>query len=75
MARAEMGRTIQGTRPVVFTDLGWVGDRNRLREVGRPLSGVGTGVSLLDGLMRFDVSRGLYPRRQWRADFYIEAVF
>lgn len=73
--RAEIGRTIQGARPVVFTDLGWAGDRNRPMEIGRPLSGAGVGASLLDGLIRFDVARGIYPRRQWRVDLSVEAVF
>jgi hypothetical protein len=75
MARAELGQTIQGTRPVVFSDIGWVGDRGRMREVGRPLSGAGFGLSILDGLMRFDVARGIHPRKQWRVDMYVEAVF
>ena len=75
LARAEVGRLIQGARPVIFSDIGWVGDRNRLRDIGRPLSGVGAGVSLLDGLFRFDVARGLFPRKQFRFDAYVEAVF
>jgi hypothetical protein len=75
MARLEAGRMIQGARPVVFGDIGWTGDRNQVRKIGRPLSGVGVGTSILDGLMRFDVARGLYPRRQWRVDAYVEAVF
>jgi hypothetical protein len=75
MARLELGRTIQGARPVVFGDLGWAGDRTKLREVGLPMSGVGAGASLLDGLIRFDVARGLNPRRQWRVDMYLNAVF
>ena len=58
-----------------FSDIGWVGDRNRMREIGRPLSGVGAGVSLLDGLFRFDVARGLFPRKQFRVDAYLEAIF
>ena len=73
--RAEFGTLIQGTRPVIFGDVGWVGDRDAFREVGRPMSGVGVGVSLLDGLMRFDVARGIYPRKQWRVDFYLESIF
>ena len=75
LARAEVGRTIQGTRPVVFTDIGWVGDRTKMQEIGRPMSGVGAGASLLDGLIRFDIARGLYPRKQWRVDLYVEAIF
>lgn len=75
MARLEAGRTIQGVRPVIFSDIGWTGDRNRMRDIGRPLSGVGAGLSLLDGLMRFDVARGLFPRNQWRVDASVEAIF
>jgi hypothetical protein len=74
-ARAEFGTLIQGARPVVFGDLGWVGDRKAIREVGRPMSGVGVGASFLDGLMRLDIARGIYPRKQWRVDFYLESIF
>ena len=42
---------------MVFGDIGWVGDRRAYREVGRPMSGVGIGASMLDGLIRADVSR------------------
>jgi hypothetical protein len=75
MTRAELGRTIYGPRVTIFGDLGWAGDRTRWSEVGRPLSGAGAGISLLDGLIRFDVARGIYPRQQWRVDMYIEGVF
>ena len=75
MARGELSRTVYGLRPVVFADVGWVGNRTRLAEVGRPLSGVGAGVSLLDGLIRFDVARGIHPSRQVRVDLYVDAVF
>jgi hypothetical protein len=75
MTRAELGRSIYGPRAVLFGDLGWVGDRNQIDKVGRPLSGAGAGLSLLDGLIRFDVARGINPRKQWRVDVYIEAVF
>jgi hypothetical protein len=46
-----------------------------MTKVGRPLSGVGAGVSFLDGLFRFDVARGLYPRKQFRVDLYLESKF
>jgi hypothetical protein len=75
MTRGEISRTVYGMRPVVFADFGWVGERARASEIGRPLSGAGTGVSLLDGLIRFDVARGIYPRRQWRVDLSVDAVF
>jgi hypothetical protein len=75
MTRAELGTGAVGIRPTVFGDLGWVGDRSKLGQVGRPMSGVGAGVSFLDGLFRFDVARGIYPRKQFRLDLYLESRF
>jgi hypothetical protein len=75
LARAELGTNDAGMRPTLFGDLGWVGDRNKLNQVGRPMSGVGAGVSFLDGLFRLDVARGLYPRKQFRVDLYLESKF
>ena len=39
------------------------------------MSGVGYGESMFDGIFRADISRGLYPRKQWRLDVYLEARF
>jgi hypothetical protein len=75
LTRVEVGSISAGVRPTVFADLGWVGDRSKLSEVGRPMSGVGMGFSFLDGLMRFDVARGLFPRKQFRVDLSLEARF
>ena len=75
LTRTELGLNTTGMRPTIFSDIGWAGDRTRLGDVGRPLSGVGAGLSFFEGLFRFDVSRGLYPRRQWRMDMYVEARF
>jgi hypothetical protein len=75
LTRAELGTNDVGMKPTVFADLGWVGDRSKMTEVGRPMSGVGAGLSFMDGLFRFDVARGLYPRKQFRVDLYLEAKF
>jgi hypothetical protein len=75
LTRTELGSNDVGMRPTIFADIGWVGDRSKLSDVGRPMSGVGAGVSFLDGLFRFDVARGLYPRKQYRVDLYLEAKF
>jgi len=75
MTRGELGVGLSSARPVVFSDFGWVGDRDHFDRVGRPLSGVGVGSSFMDGLVRFDVARGIYPRKQWRVDMYVEAKF
>lgn len=76
LARAELGTSFVGARPVIFYDLGWAGSRNAWQHPGRPLSGAGTGVSFLDGLFRFDVAKGINPKRGGvRVDTYIEARF
>ena len=75
LGRLELGASLAPVRPIIFGDVGWVGDRERMREVGRPLSGVGIGASLLDGLVRADLSRGIYPRERFRFDMYLEARF
>ena len=75
MTRAEVGAHSVAFRPIVFADLGWAGDRNDWKIRGRPMSGAGVGASFLDGLFRVDVSRGIYPAKQWRLDLYLESKF
>jgi hypothetical protein len=75
MTRAELGTNISGARPIVFGDLGWVGDRTKIDRVGLPMSGAGVGASFMDGLFRFDVARGINPEKHWRVDLYLEAKF
>ncbi len=75
LARAEVATSQGVVRPVVFGDLGWAGRRDAWRNPGRPISGAGVGASVLDGLVRLDLSRGIYPRQQFRLDLYVEARF
>ncbi|MEP6491959.1 MAG: ShlB/FhaC/HecB family hemolysin secretion/activation protein [bacterium] len=75
LSRIELGSVNAGVRPTVFGDLGWAGDRSKMGDIVRPMSGVGAGVSFLDGLFRFDVARGLYPKKQYRVDLYLESKF
>jgi hemolysin activation/secretion protein len=75
MTRLEVARPLTGMRVSLFGDLGWTGDRTTLAEVGRPLSGVGIGLSALDGLIRLDLARGIYPREQTRVNLYLDARF
>ncbi len=73
LARAEVG-TKQGVfRPVGFFDIGWAGSREAFAKV-QPQRGAGVGIGVLDGLIRVDFSRGLYPLKQWRTDFYLSAA-
>jgi hypothetical protein len=75
LARGEIGTRNTGIRIGVFGDVGWAGDRADFTKPGRPISGVGIGQSYLDGLIRFDLSRGLFPSKQWRFDVHLDAKF
>jgi hypothetical protein len=77
LTRTELAYDAGGWRPSLFSDIGWTGDRSLLYkgQIGRPMSGVGIGSSVMDGLLRFDVARGLYPQKRWRVDAYVEARF
>ncbi len=75
LTKLELATTRGTVRPVVFGDLGWAGKRSDFSHPGRPLSGAGVGLSILDGLLRFDLARGIYPRERMRFDAYLEARF
>ncbi|HEX6536120.1 MAG TPA: ShlB/FhaC/HecB family hemolysin secretion/activation protein [Gemmatimonadaceae bacterium] len=62
-------------RPVLFFDLGWAGARGEWASPGRPMSGAGAGASFFDGLIRFDLARGIHPDHGWRGDLYLESRF
>lgn len=73
--RAELGYGLTAVRPALFFDLGWAGARERWTHPGRPISGAGVGLSVLDGLMRLDVAKGIHPDRGWRVELYLEGRF
>jgi hypothetical protein len=76
LTRVEIAHGVGVVRPVLFGDIGWAGDRRQWRDIGQPLSGAGAGISILDGLIRFDVARGITPKPgQWRIDAYVEGRF
>lgn len=75
LGRLEIGANQAAVRPLIFGDIGWAGARNDWGRNVRPMSGVGVGASFLDGIMRIDLARGLYPTVQTRLDFYFEARF
>ncbi len=70
--RTEIGTRAGAIRPVAFFDVGWAGRREALGRI-QPQRGAGIGLGLLDGLLRFDLAKGLYPFKGWRSDFYLEA--
>ena len=56
-------------RPSIFADAGWAGPRTLLPESRNWISGVGAGMTFLDGMLRLDVARSSVGR--FRADFYL----
>ncbi|MDB4871715.1 MAG: hypothetical protein JWL97_2719 [Gemmatimonadales bacterium] len=75
MSSAELGMGWPGFRKIVFGDLGWAGSRTNFAHPGRPLSGAGVGASFMDGLIRIDVAKGIYPEKAVRTNLYVEARF
>jgi len=75
MTSAELGTGWPGFRMIVFGDLGWAGSRTNFAHPGRPLSGAGVGASFMDGLIRVDVAKGIYPEKSIRTNLYVEARF
>ncbi|HEX6626644.1 MAG TPA: hypothetical protein VF105_01700 [Gemmatimonadaceae bacterium] len=71
----EIGTRNTGFRKIVFGDLGWAGSRDDFSHPGRPLSGAGIGASFMDGLIRVDLAKGIYPEKSVRANLYVEARF
>lgn len=70
--RTELAYGLVSVRPTVFFDLGWAGPRGNWTSPGRPISGAGVGVSLLDGLLHVDLARGIQPSRSWRGAMYVD---
>ena len=75
MGRGELALNRSAVKPVLFGDVGWAGDQKNFATPGRPMSGVGVGASILDGMIRFDIARGLYPTKATRLDISVEARF
>lgn len=75
MGRLEIGTNVAAARPVIFGDLGWAGPRDGWGRDQRPMAGVGAGVSFLDGMIRVDLARGIYPEWNTRFGLYFEARF
>ena len=74
--RSELAYARGGSRQSVFLDLGWAGSRSSdWGKSQRPLSGVGLGTSFLDGLIRTDLSWGIWPVKRRRLDISLEARF
>lgn len=71
--RGEVGRLFAFGTVSAFFDYAWAGDASTF-SVGDGFYSVGAGLSLVDGLLRFDVGYGLRDPRDVRIDFYLDAV-
>jgi hypothetical protein len=67
--RFEVTRGHPVARPSIFADAGWAGTRNQWPATGNPIHGIGLGVTVVDGMLRFDVARS--STGQFRADLYL----
>jgi hypothetical protein len=73
--RVELARVFPVASVAVFSDAGWTGEGLDAFDSSEGLVSVGLGASVLDGLVRLDVARGLREPRQTRWDFYLDAAF
>jgi hypothetical protein len=71
--RLEIGYGLPAFRLVGFSDVGWAGPRADFAD-GRPLLSVGGGLSIMDGILRLDVARGLREPKGWAAALYFDAA-
>jgi hypothetical protein len=71
--RLEIARATSAANIAVFSDWGWAGDRTDIDHSNRRWA-VGAGASLLDGIIRLDLARGMLAPRGWRLDLYLDAL-
>jgi len=73
--RAEVARVFPVVSVALFGDLGWAGEELEGYREAEALYSVGLGASVLDGLVRLDVARGLRDPEETRWDLYLDAAF
>jgi hypothetical protein len=73
-ARAEVASGFPGARLTLFSDAGWAGPREDW-SLNDPLVSVGVGASLMDGIIRFDLARGVHRGRGWKVHVYLDGLF
>lgn len=72
--RLEVGKTYSGFAATLFGDAGWAGPVGEF-DPDDLLYGAGIGGSIMDGLIRLDLSQGIRgPRRQFRVELYLNSV-
>jgi hypothetical protein len=71
--RLELARSFSFGSVALFSDYGWAGPRSGF-DLSDGLYSIGAGVSLIDGLIRLDGAHGLVRPRDFRLDFYLDAI-
>lgn len=75
LGRVELGTRDPLVRFIVFSDIGWAGDRASFT-FEDPAISVGLGASAFDGLIRLDAARSLQGRdpNAWRVYLYVDGL-
>ncbi|MGW8282699.1 MAG: hypothetical protein ACWGON_05325 [Gemmatimonadota bacterium] len=75
LGRVELGTRDPLVRFILFSDIGWAGDRSSFT-FHDPAISAGLGVSAFDGLVRFDVARSLQGRdpNAWRVYLSVDGL-
>ena len=71
--RAELATASPAVRLSVFGDAGWAGPKGGFG-FDDPWAGAGVGASLLDGVVRLDLARGVRRGESWRLYLYLDGV-
>jgi len=71
--RVELAKVYPFGGVTLFSDYAWAGDHSTYA-VDDGFYSIGAGLSLLDGLVRFDAAYGLRTPRNLRVDFYLDAI-
>lgn len=72
--RVEWSRTLEFFGGSLFGDAGWAGPASGF-DSGDILYGIGAGLSIMDGWMRFDLSQGLKgPQKGFRVEVYLDQI-
>ena len=71
--RLELANAWPAARLVIFGDVGRAGPRQSI-SLAHPLTGIGAGVSFVDGLIRIDFTRATQSPTGWRLDIYSDAA-
>jgi len=73
-ARAEVATGFAAARIALFSDVGWIGDRDAFA-FDDPFASVGVGASLLDGLFRADLAKAVRRGSRWKLHIYLDGLF